>query len=418
MLRVKLTVICLGTLLFLVATTGAVGVQEATDQGVAVEIEASPTDWDEAEATHAVVFTVGSEAGSAGAPLENLVVDYEPGEQPADASNVDPDAVQWIGVDRDGDAVGTRVDDEATVTEVDAEGDGHTLRVETAGDLRVSAGDEVVLVYREVQNPQDQGAPVDSEVSVTLNEEGAGDVATDEVRYEYNDADVTVSDQETGGETVTVDSASLSEPGFVVVLDQSGENPDEVRGSAFLKARDHEDVGVDIDPPVADEEELHAQIHLDTDGDRRFDYDGGVVDGPFRDRDGNLMASDASRVTQSADADTQNESDGTTPTPTPAATGTETPGDGESDTPEDGDVDPTAEGDDTPGEGTEASPAHDETETGDTEANDDAAAADDGTEGGGPAEDADWTGDDGAGFDPAAALVALLASSLLLYRRR
>lgn len=234
MLGVKLTVICLGTLLFLVATTGAVGVQEATDQGVAVEIEASPTDWDEADATHAVVFTVGSEAGSAGEPPENLVIDYEPGEQPADASNVDPDAVQWTGVDRDGDDVGTRVDDEATVTEVDAEGDDHTLRVETAGDLQVSAGDEIVLVSREVQNPQDQGTPVDSDVSVTLNEEGADDVATDEVRYEYNDADVTVPDQETGRETVTVDSASLSEPGFVV-LDQSGENPE--RSAAVRSSR-------------------------------------------------------------------------------------------------------------------------------------------------------------------------------------
>lgn len=417
MLRVKFTVICLGALLCLVATTGAVGLQESTDPGVSVEIEASPTDWDEAEATHTVVFTVGSDAGSAGEPLEDLVVDYEPGDQPADASNVDPDAVQWVGVDRDGDAVGTRVDDEATVTEVGAEGDGHRLRVETAGDLRVSAGDEVVLVYREMQNPQDQGAPVDSEVRVTLNEEGAADVATDEVRYEYNDADVAVSDQETGGETVTINSANLSEPGFVVLLNQSGENPDEVRGSAFLEAGDHDDVAVEIDPPVADEEELHAQIHLDTDGDRRFDYDGAVVDGPFRDRDGNLLATDAARVTRSADGDTQNESDGTTPTPPSSANETGTPGDGESDTPEDGDGDSTAGGEDTPGTGTDGSPADGGTEADDAAAGDEA-AADQGTEGDGEAEDADWTGEDGAGFGPVAALVGLVGGSLLLYRRR
>lgn len=404
MFRVKLTVISLGTLLVLAAATGAVGVQESADQGVAVEVESSPTDWDEAEATHAVVFTVGSDAESAGESLENLVVDYVPGDHPADVSNVDPDAVQWIGVDRDGDAVGTRVDDEATVTEVSARGDGSTLRVETAGDLQLSAGDEVIVVYRGVQNPQDQGAPSESEVSVTLNEDGAADVASDDVRYEYNEADVALVDQETGGDTVTVDSASLSEPGFVVVLNQSGENPDEVRGSTFLETGDHEDVVIDLEPPVADDDELHAQVHLDTDGDRRFDYDGGVVDRPFQDRDGNLLATDAAQVTYSADADSPNESDGTTPTAT--ATETETPGDGEGDTPEDGDGDATAEGDDTPAKGTEASPTDGE------------AAADDEPEGDDGVEDVDPTDEDGAGFAAGAALFALVASSLLLYRRR
>jgi hypothetical protein len=418
---VRSTAVGLGILVLLSATAG-VGFGQSADAGV--EVEASPTDWDEAEATHTVVFAVGSDAESAGGPVENVVVDYEPGEQPADVSNVGPDAVERIGVDRDGDDVGTRVDEEATVTEVGARQDGQTLRIETAGELQVSAGDEVVVVYQGVQNPQDQGSTVQSAVNVTLNEDGAADGAADDVRYEFNDAAVTMSDQETAGGSVTVDSADLSEGGFVVVLNESGRNPGAVRGAAYLEPGSHEDVHVDVDPGVSDEEELFAQVHLDTNGDQRFDYDGGLVDRPFENRDGAVLATDSARVTYSEGAATPTEADGAnaTATPTGTATSTDTPG-GPDETPDGGDGDTPGDGDASTGDETNGT-ADGETEDGST-AGDADGETENGTEGdaagdeAGDAETADdeTTAEDGAGFGLATALVALLGGSLLRYRR-
>ena len=396
-------------LVLLSAATAVAPAAQTTE--TAVEVSASPTDWDEAQATHAVVFTVGSDAESAGEQFDSILVDYEPGAEPADVSNVGPESVRWVGIDRDGDDVGTRVDETATISEVDDARDGQALRIQTNGDLQLSAGDEVVAVYGGVQNPQDQGTTLESGVDVTLNDEGASDVASGGVTYEYNDANVSVSDQETGGDTVVVDAVTLSEPGFVVVLNESGRNPDAVRGATYLGAGSHQDVQVQLDPAVTDQEELHVQVHLDTDGDRRFEYAGGLVDRPFEDRDGTVMATASAQVTYANSAPTTTPTETATDTPTGTATDTSTDdgttGDGTATATDDATTEDTATdettGDDASGDDASGDDA--------TEDEDGFGTADvDGTDGDGE------TDGDGPGFGAATAITVLLGAALVARR--
>jgi PGF-CTERM protein len=211
---------------------------------------------------------------------------------------------------------------------------------------------------------------------------------------------------------VTVDSANLSEDGFVVVLNESGRNPDAVRGATYLESGSHEDVRVAVTPAVTDEEELYAQVHLDTNGDQRFDYDGGLADRPFENRDGAVMATDSARVTYSEGAATPTESDGAnaTATPTGTATSTDTPG-GPDETPDGGDGDTPGDGDASTGNETNG------TADGETENGTEGDAAGDEAGDGQTADDGEATAEDGAGFGLATALVALLGGSLLMYRR-
>jgi PGF-CTERM protein len=275
-----------------------------------------------------------------------VVVDYTLGGPEADVSNVGAGTIERIGIDRDGDSVGTRVDVRATVTTVSGKKDGSAIRIATSGNHTLQRGDEVVVVLRPVQNPQNAGT---GEVAVTVNSQSVADRATGSVTYEYNDARTTFGNQSTTGETVTVPSVTLSEGGFVAVQNVSGVSPDEVRGhSDYLEAGQHTDVTVRLDEPLTTADELVAQAYTDANGDRRYEFarSGGEEDFPYLNRDGNLMGPDTARVDHTAGSGdeesptaTPSEGDDTTPTPTatptdgpPTATPTPTPGDNESPT--------------------------------------------------------------------------------------
>lgn len=393
----RITIAFVGILVILAAVAGPSAGGQETDNVVA--FESSPTDYEAAEATHTAGFTVETGAPSAGEQFDDVLIDYEPGELPADVSNVDADAIQWIGIDRGGDNTGTRIDEAATVVEVSDQHDGQALLVETAGELTLEAGDQVIVVYQSVQNPQDQSQSTNSDVAVTLNIDGSADEATGTVRYEWNTATVSMVDQETGGETVTVDEVTLSENGFVVVQNEQGRSADEIRGATYLEAGEHENVEVELDPAVSSDTELHAQVYLDTNGDHRFEYDGALVDRPFVTKDGNIMATDSAEVSHTDDGSTDTPTGTeTTPTETEASASTQTAGDEET----------VTEADNSP-EGTDA--ATDETET------------EDGGMGGetvdGEEPDTDTEADanaDGPGFGVLGGIVALVAA--LVFARR
>ena len=407
------------------AATGAA----VTAQTTGVAVDATPTDTNEAESTHTVVFTVGSDAESVGGNFDSIRVDYSQETPSADVSNVGAGTVERIGVDRGGNDVGTRIDETATINEVTGEADGKAVLVETAGALGLSEGDEVVVVLRPVQNPQNEGTP---SAEVTLNTQGAADTATDAVTYEATSASVSLSDQRTDGGSVTVDSATLSEGGWVVVLNEGGRNADAVRGRTYLSAGSHSDVDVSLDEPASSDTELTAQIHHDTNGDRLFDYSGGNVDRPYENADGNIQASDTGQVTVDAGGDS-------TPTPMPTATPTATPtptptptptvtengdGSGTTETSSDGDRSETA----TDGDGATA------TDGGETAA-EDGDGSETTTDDGGTTTDGDetttdgdddnddsgsgggGTGADGPGFGAVVAATALLLAALAARRR-
>jgi PGF-CTERM protein len=119
-----------------------------------------------------------------------------------------------------------------------------------------------------------------------------------------NHASVTFDAQTTGGHTVTVDSVTLEDGGFVTVHDDSlgdGETLGSVVGSsAYLEEGTHENVTVRLESPVSEDATLTAMPHRDTDGDRVYEFvsGNGEVDGPYT-ADGGAVV-DSANVTVSA----------------------------------------------------------------------------------------------------------------------
>ena len=90
-------------------------------------------------------------------------------------------------------------------------------------------------------------------------------------------AQVTFDDQTVTAETVTVDSVSLSEGGYVTIRARTADG--EIVGrTEYLPAGEHDGLRIRLESTYSDRMELYAVPHLDTDGDERFGYTGGAVD--------------------------------------------------------------------------------------------------------------------------------------------
>jgi flagellar protein FlaJ len=88
-------------------------------------------------------------------------------------------------------------------------------------------------------------------------------------------------EQTTAGETVSIESVSLSEGGFVVVHERNRDGS-VIGRSAYLSPGTHDEVTVALDrPPSESETTLVAVPHLDTDDNGQYDYDGGELDRPY-----------------------------------------------------------------------------------------------------------------------------------------
>lgn len=109
-------------------------------------------------------------------------------------------------------------------------------------------------------------------------------------------ASVSFTDQTSDGETVTVDSATLPEDGFIAIYETraGGDAPAErvVGVSEYLPSGTHENVEITLfDVPGADfdrtrlsaDRRLLAVAHQDTDTNRQFEFvsSGGTQDPPF-----------------------------------------------------------------------------------------------------------------------------------------
>lgn len=260
----------------------------------AASVDATPADPGRSASTHAVRVTLPASTAADGQRWRDAVVRYrdEPG---ADTSEVTADTVR-AGVDRGDDDPGTQVDVLATVVSTISREEGRVLQLSLTGETRLRSGDEVVVVFRPVENPSWVG---NATVEVTVNSQSAGDTATGTVTYAASDANVTFRNQTTDETRVRVSSVTLSEGGFVAVGDDSGGSPDAVRGaSAYLPPGRHRNVTVPLDDSLGEDARLHAHVHYDTDADRRFEFasTSGRADGIYRDRDGRIIASDAATV--------------------------------------------------------------------------------------------------------------------------
>ncbi|QDX41870.1 PGF-CTERM sorting domain-containing protein [Salarchaeum sp. JOR-1] len=98
---------------------------------------------------------------------------------------------------------------------------------------------------------------------------------------------VVADDQQTDGTTVTVDSVTLANGGFVTIHDSTladGAVLESVVGtSQYLSAGTHENVTVQLDAELSGEQTVFAMAHKDTNGDMAYSFvqSEGATDGPY-----------------------------------------------------------------------------------------------------------------------------------------
>ncbi|QIB75824.1 PGF-CTERM sorting domain-containing protein [Halogeometricum borinquense] len=113
-----------------------------------------------------------------------------------------------------------------------------------------------------------------------------GNAVVDTARTSVN-AVVTAADQTTDGQTVTIDSVTLHDGGFVTVHDATvteGAVFESVRGtSAYLSPGTHENVSVELSKPLTETTTIVPMAHMDTNGNEAYDFvtSDGTEDGPY-----------------------------------------------------------------------------------------------------------------------------------------
>ncbi|ACV48064.1 MULTISPECIES: DUF7282 domain-containing protein [Halomicrobium] len=154
-------------------------------------------------------------------------------------------------------------------------------------------------------------------------------------------ASVSISNQTTDGSTVTVDSVTTENGGFVAIHlnNASGEV---IGNSEYLDSGTQQDVEISLDSALDENATVVAMPHQDTNDNEEYDFgDGDGADGPYTEN--------GSAVTDSASITIQTTEDTPTPTDTPEDTPTDTatPDEGEdmTDTPTDDGGDETTTGD-------------------------------------------------------------------------
>jgi len=123
-------------------------------------------------------------------------------------------------------------------------------------------------------------------------------------------ASVTINDQESDGEQVVVESATLPEGGFIAIHDSSvAEAPlSSVLGnSVYLEPGTHEDVTITLARPLEESQTIIAMPHFDTNNNEVYDFvlSTGELDGPYT-VDGEVLV-DQGEVTVAEETTTEEE---------------------------------------------------------------------------------------------------------------
>lgn len=86
---------------------------------------------------------------------------------------------------------------------------------------------------------------------------------------------VTFNDQESSGESILVQSATLPENGFIAIYDssRSGNATNQIVGASYpLSAGTSDNIRIQFDQPVSESKSLTAVVHTDSNGNDQFDY--------------------------------------------------------------------------------------------------------------------------------------------------
>lgn len=216
-------------LVALVAVGAFAGAAAAASNGSLTASPATPGE----TATHTATLTAGDEtAGS----VNGFRVDYS--EAGVDVSNVGTGDVVTVGIDEGDDSQGATVDQEIAddLDSVTTSNNGETVTFQFGGSYDIDAGDEIVVVFENVQN----GDAGEYEVPLDINPQSSGgegtatltlgDSASTATEEPADDADDDQTAEDTdggnGGDT------GASGPGFGVALTVLA-----LLGAAFVATR-------------------------------------------------------------------------------------------------------------------------------------------------------------------------------------
>ncbi|NJN82290.1 MAG: ScyD/ScyE family protein [Caldilineaceae bacterium] len=162
-----------------------------------------------------------------------------------------------------------------TSVDFNAEGDAY---VAVNGGF-VPPGTGAVLEFASLVTPM---APMESEA------EAAVEAAVEAEAEEMAADSVTVSDQESNGEQVTVDSVTAAENGWMVIHADDGGKPGPVLGKAAVPAGTTENVIIMLDEALEGEATVWAMLHVDAGVLAEYEFPG--PDGPVKIDDAVVMA--------------------------------------------------------------------------------------------------------------------------------
>lgn len=116
---------------------------------------------------------------------------------------------------------------------------------------------------------------------------------------------IAFSDQQSTGETVLVQSATLPQNGFVVIYDSTrgGKATNQIIGASYLlSAGTSDNIRIPLDQPLNQTKSLTAVIHVDSNGNGQFDYvsSNGQQDPPLMQGSGRIV--DIAQVTVQSSA--------------------------------------------------------------------------------------------------------------------
>ncbi len=142
-------------------------------------------------------------------------------------------------------------------------------------------------VYRDADGDESFDPAADAETGDVPYVNATGAPVSDEAYVTIPNATVAFADQTSNGSAAVVQSANLSEGGFLTVRDAppgATDGAESVLGtSEYLEAGEHENVTVPLSETLTENVTLYAVAHRDTDGDEQADFvaTGGEVDQPY-----------------------------------------------------------------------------------------------------------------------------------------
>jgi PGF-CTERM protein len=220
---------------------------------------------------------------------------------------VEPDAeFDSNAEDADGDdivEVEAAADQRITGTTNLAPGTEVNVRARATGDSPFLFSNETTVTPNGTFNVTFDFSNVSSEQEFDLEVSSPSeinDVSIDGVVAAAPSANVSISNQSGNGQTVMVDSVTMSEGGFVTIHDSTlvsdGDAIGSVRGtSEYLENGTTENVTVSLDAPLNESGTVIAMPHLDTNGNEVYDFvtSEGAEDSPYTTAAGEIVTDSA-----------------------------------------------------------------------------------------------------------------------------